>query len=226
MKTFYWLLANSLIAGVTNSFVWFVVTFWLYLETKSVLATSYLAGLYLVATACSSILFGSMVDHHKKKTALIISSIATLIFFIAGLVFYLVTPEESFSYVHSLQLWILVFLLMGGVIAGNIRNITLPTTVTILVSEKDRDKANGLSGSMMGIAFSITSFASGLVLGFWGIQSALIIAVIMTAVALVHVYTISIPEKDIVHIEGQPKLDIRGTIKTIQGVPGLFALIF
>ena len=226
MKTFYWLLANSLIAGVTNSFVWFVVTFWLYLETKSVLATSYLAGIYLVATACSSIWFGSMVDHHKKKTALIISSIATLIFFIAGLIFYLATPEEYFLQVQSIQLWILVLLLMGGVIAGNIRNITLPTTVTILVSEEDRDKANGLSGSMMGIAFSITSFASGLVLGFWGIQSALIIAVIMTAVALVHVYTISIPEKDIVHIEGQPRLDIRGTIKTIQGVPGLFALIF
>lgn len=155
-----------------------------------------------------------------------ISSIITCICFTAGLMFYLSNPESVFTEVNSVQLWILVLLLMGGVVAGNIRNIAIPTTVTILVPEKDRDKANGLSGSMMGISFSITSFASGLVLGFWGIHVALIVAVVCTIIALLHLFTLVIPEKEIVHIEGQAQLDIKGTIKVIQGVPGLFALIF
>lgn len=226
MKKFYWLLANSLIAGVTTNFVWFAVTFWLYLETKSVLATSYLAGLYLVATALSSIWFGSIVDHHKKKQAMMLSSILTLIFFIAGLIFYFITPQSAFTHVDSIPLWTLILLLMTGVVFGNIRNIALPTTVTILVPEDKRDRANGLSGSMMGISFSITSFASGLVLGYGSMGLALIIAVGCTALALLHLLTISIPEKEIVHIEGQSKIDIKGTMIAIQGVPGLFALIF
>lgn len=93
MKTFYQLLGNSLIAGVTNNFVWFALTFWIYLETKSVIATSYLAGTYLVATVFSSFWFGSIVDHHKKKSAMLTSSVVTLACFICGLLFYLITPK-------------------------------------------------------------------------------------------------------------------------------------
>ncbi len=225
MKTFYQLLGNSLIAGITNNFVWFALTFWLYLETKSVIATSYLAGVYLVATAVSGFWFGSIVDHNKKKTAMLMSSVITLVFFIAGLIFYTLTPKELFQQVDSIQLWILVLFLMGGVVVGNIRNIAVPTTVTILVPEDKRDKANGLVGSMMGISFSITSFASGLVLGYWGMGAALFLAVGFTILAIIHLFLLPITENKIVHIDQQPKIDISGTFKVIKGIPGLFALI-
>ncbi len=226
MKTFYLVLANSLIASVTNNFVWFCLTFWLYLETKSVLATSYLAGTYLVAGALSGLWFGSIVDHNKKKISMVISSVVTLVFFSSALIFYLYTPESAFTHVGSISLWILVVLLMTGVVFGNIRNIALPTTVTFLVPEGQRDKANGLSGSMIGVSFSITSFASGLILGFSSMGTALVIAVVCTILALLHLLSVMIPEKDIVHIEGQSRLDIKGTIAAIKGVPGLFMLIF
>lgn len=226
MKTFYKLLVNSLIAGVTNNFVWFALTFWIYLETKSVLATSYIAGIYLVATALSGFWFGSIVDHHRKKNVMLLSSVISFILFTVGLLFFTATPPEIFTDIHNFQLWILVLFLMGGVISGNIRNIALPTTVTILVEEDRRDRANGLSGSMMGVAFSITSFASGLVLGYWGMRTALVIAVIFTSIALLHLWTILIPEKRIVHLENQPKVDIKGTYVVIQKIPGLLALIF
>lgn len=225
VKTFYQLLGNSLIAGITNNFVWFALTFWLYLETKSVIATSYLAGVYLVATAVSGFWFGSIVDHNKKKTAMLMSSVITLVFFIAGLIFYTLTPKELFQQVDSIQLWILVLFLMGGVVVGNIRNIAVPTTVTILVPEDKRDKANGLVGSMMGISFSITSFASGLVLGYWGMGAALFLAVGFTILAIIHLFLLPITENKIVHIDQQPKIDISGTFKVIKGIPGLFALI-
>ncbi len=225
MKTFYLLLVNSVIAGVTTSFVWFALTFWIYLETQSVLATSYLAGIYLVFTAISGFWFGSIVDHNKKKTAMALSSGTTLILFTLGLVFYLLTPESAFQTVGSWQLWSLVLLLMSGVTVANIRTIALPTTVTILVEEDKRDKANGLSGGMMGIVFSITSFASGFVLAYGGMRTVLFAAVVFTLVALLHLLFISIPEKKIIHIDKQPKIDIKGTFKTIRQIPGLLALL-
>ena len=40
MRTFNLLVANTLVASVTNNFVWFALTFWVYLETRSVLATA------------------------------------------------------------------------------------------------------------------------------------------------------------------------------------------
>ena len=39
-RTFYQLLGNNLVANVTNFTVWFAITFWVFLETKSVFATS------------------------------------------------------------------------------------------------------------------------------------------------------------------------------------------
>lgn len=227
MKIFYQLLGNSLIAGVTTNFVWFALTFWIYLETKSVLATSYLAGIYLVAAALSSFWFGSIVDHNKKKYAMMLSSIISLILFSIGFVIYIFTPETSFQTVESIPLWTLVLVLMGGVVVANIRNIALPTTVTILVEEDKRDRANGLSGSMMGVAFGITSVASGLILSRGGMITVLLVAIVCMIVTIVHLFLISIPEKKIVHLEGQqPKIDIKGTYKVILGIPGLLALIF
>ena len=40
MKHFIQVLVNTLIANVTTSFLWFALTFWAYLETRSVLATA------------------------------------------------------------------------------------------------------------------------------------------------------------------------------------------
>jgi len=47
MKNFLQVLVNTLIANVTTSFLWFALTFWAYLETKSVLATALIGGIYM-----------------------------------------------------------------------------------------------------------------------------------------------------------------------------------
>jgi MFS transporter, DHA3 family, multidrug efflux protein len=227
MRTFYQILANALVASVTNNFVWFALTFWAYLETQSVLATSFVGGSYLAATALSGIWFGSLVDHNKKKIAMLISSIATLILFSLGLLLYTMTPLEVFKSIDNVTLWIFILVLLAGVIAGNVRNIALPTLVTLLVSEDVRDRANGLSGSMMGVSFSITAVTSGLVLGYYGMLAVLILAIVFTLLSIVHLIFISIPEKEITYsTEQSKKLDLKGTIAAVGAVPGLFALIF
>ena len=229
MKIFYQILINNLIAGVTNNFVWFALIYWVYLETRSVFATSVVSGFYILFTAISGFWFGSIVDHRKKKTAMAISSFATLVLFLLSLILILITPEVRFISIENYELWMLILLILGGSIVGNIRNIALPTIVSILVDEAKREKANGLSGSMMGISFTITSVASGLGLAYLGMYGVLIIGVLCTVLAIVHLYTLKIPEKSIIHLDHENSgkgVDIQGTIKIINTIPGLFALLF
>jgi MFS transporter, DHA3 family, multidrug efflux protein len=229
LKIFYNLLVNTLFVSLINFTVWFAITFFVYLETKSVFATAIIAGLYLVCTALSGFWLGSLVDHHKKKTMMLVSSIGTFIAFAAALALYMLAPEDAFKDPASVWLWALVGLCILGVIVGNIRTIALPTVVTILIPEDKRDKANGLVGTASGVSFLVTSVISGIMVGWTGMLSVLIMAVVVLALALVHLWFIAIPEKGIVHVgddnEGSKKIDIRGTLKVIVAVPGLFALI-
>ncbi len=67
MKTFYAIVANSLAAFLANTFVWFAVTFWVYLQTKSVVATSVMAGIYLGTVAISRFFWDRWLIVIKRK---------------------------------------------------------------------------------------------------------------------------------------------------------------
>lgn len=227
MKTFYQILGNTLLANVTNMTVWFALIFFIYLETRSVTATSIVSGIYLVAVAISGFWFGSLVDHYKKKYVMILSGFVSLIIYSIGFVIYLTVPAETWKNPASLTLWIFVPLLLLGVIAGNIRGIALPTLVTILIPEDSRDKANGLVGTTTGIIFLITSAISGFLVGHSGMYLVLILAMVVMTVSIAHLSTMKIPENEIVHLDGKPaRLDIRGTFVVVAAIPGLLALIF
>ncbi|UFH53733.1 MFS transporter [Spirosoma sp. KNUC1025] len=227
MKTFYLILANSLTAFLTNNFVWFAVTFWVYLETKSVVATSVMAGVYSGTVALSGFFLGSLVDRYKKKTAMALSGVLSLILYVVSFIIYVATPPKIFSDPSSPILWVFIVLSLFGAIAGNIRSIALSTLVTILIPEEGRDKANGLVGTTNGVGFLVASIFSGLIIGFLGIFWMLISAIALTLLTLIHLWTLDIPEKGIAHGEEHTKrIDIRGTIQALSAMPGLFALIF
>lgn len=226
-KTFYAILVNSLVASLTNTFVWFAVTFWVYLQTQSVLATSVMAGIYLTTVAISGFFLGSLVDRYKKKTVMMLSSLCSLVLYLIAHLIFVSTPPSAFTDVSSLTLWGFIILTLVGAIAGNIRTIALPTLVTLLIPEAERDKANGLVGTANGVSFLVASIFSGLAIGFLGVYWMLIFAIGLTILAILHLGTISIPEKRIIHTETQTNhIDIRGTIRVIHLIPGLFALIF
>ena len=67
MRTFHLLVANTLVASVTNNFLWFALTFWVYLETRSVLATAIIGGGYMLLVAVSAMFFGTFVDRHLRR---------------------------------------------------------------------------------------------------------------------------------------------------------------
>ncbi len=226
MKAFYFLLANTVAATVTNMTVWFALIFFTYLQTQSVFVTSMSSGIYLTIVALSGFWLGSIVDHNKKKTVMLVSSLFSLAIYVVGLLVFLVTPFETFSNPASVELWILVFLLLLGVIAGNLRSIALPTLVTIMVPEEGRDRANGLTGTATGVAFLVVSVISGLLIGYGGMDIVLYAAIGMTVLTIIHLLMVRIPEKEIVHTEeNQKKIDLKGTVKAIRVVPGLLALI-
>jgi MFS transporter, DHA3 family, multidrug efflux protein len=185
-KIFYAVLANSLIAALTNTFVWFAVTFWVYLQTQSVLATSVMAGVYLITVASSGFFLGSLVDRYRKKIAMMLSSVCSLFLYLLAYVLFISTPIAAFTNPTSMQLWVFVLLALLGTIAGNIRTIALPPLVTILISEAKRDQANGLVGTTNGVSFLAASIFSGLAIGFLGISWMLVFAIALTALTMLH----------------------------------------
>ena len=231
MTTFHKVLANNLVANVTNYTVWFALTFWVFLETRSVFATGMIAGLYLVLTAGLAFWFGSLVDHHRKKTVMLASSLTSLTLYAAAFAVHQAAPEGALAEVAGPWLWVLVGTAMAGVIAGNIRSIALPTLVTALVAEDRRDRANGLVGMVSGIGFLTTSMISGLLVAWAGMTGALVFALTLSATVFLHLRFVTVDEPDPEALRvaagqaGPGRVDIRGTIGVVGAVPGLFALI-
>lgn len=229
-KPFHQILANNLVANITNFTVWFALTFWIFIETRSVFATGMVAGVYLVFTAAFGIWLGSIVDHNAKKLVMMGSSVVSAAFYTASLAMVFLEPEGAFTDPYGWYLWAFVFLIMLGVIAGNIRSIALPTLVTILIPEDERDKANGLVGMVTGIGFLTTSVISGFLVAWGGMLATLVLALVLTLVAFAHLLFVHIDEGRPEPVEGEetePKrVDLKGTIAVVAAVPGLFALIF
>lgn len=227
MKTFYAILGNSLAASLSNTFVWFAVTFWVYLQTKSVIATSVMAGVYLGTIAISGFFLGSLVDRFKKKKVMLLSSSISLLLYVLAALIYTTTPVHFFSDASNVMLWIFILLALMGALAGNLRGIALSTLVTILIPEDERDRANGLAGTANGVSFLAASIFSGLGVGLLGMFWVLVLAIGLMTLVIAHLWTITIPETRVVHAEAHTdSIDIRGTIRVIRLVPGLFGLIF
>lgn len=228
MKQFYNVLLNTLIANVTTSYLWFALTFWVYLETKSVLATGIIGGMYMLLVALCSIWFGTVVDRHKKRSVMLFAAGFTLIAFLVASALYVLLPQESLLVISSPWLWLFAGIILIGAVVENMRNIALSTVVTLLVEKEKRANANGLVGTVQGIGFIVTSVFSGLSIGLLGMGWTLAIACFLTAVAFIHILFVRIPEKGIAH---DPELknkqvDIKGSIKAIHLIPGLFGLLF
>jgi len=192
-RVFLHLLVNVLFVSVINFTVWFAITFWVYLETRSVFATGVISWIYLVFTALSGIWFGGLVDHHRKRTVMLGSSAASLVAYGAALAVYVLADPATFRDPASPVLWVLVLLLMVGVIVGNLRAIALSTLVTLLVPAEGRDRANGQVGTVNGASFLVTSVISGLLVGLSGMFHALLVGVVATAVVIGHLALVRIP---------------------------------
>jgi MFS transporter, DHA3 family, multidrug efflux protein len=225
LRAFRAVLANTLVANVTSSYLWFALTFWAYLETRSVMATAIIGGGFMLFTAVFGTFFGTLVDHHRKKHVMVASSTVTLVTYALAGGIWLALGEDRLADWGSAWFWLFAAVILVGGVVESLRNIALSTTVTLLVPEDGRDKANGLVGTVQGIAFMITSVFSGLSVGLLGMGWTLAIAIALTGASLVHLLPVTIPELDPEPEEGVSRFDVRGAVAAIRSVPGLVALI-
>jgi MFS transporter, DHA3 family, multidrug efflux protein len=226
MRMFMQVLVNTAAANVTTSFLWFALTFWVYIETQSVLATGIIGGAYMLLIAAFAMVFGTVVDRHRKHLVMLFAGMVTLVSFgIAGTL-YMLFPESVLLDLGGPMFWIFSGIVLFGAVIENMRNIALSTTVTLLVPEDKHANANGMVGTVQGLAFLVTSVFSGLSIGFLGMGWTLLIAIAFSGAALVHLMFIRIPE-DKPEREGEraPLLDLRGSITAVRAATGLFALI-
>ncbi|MGN6219549.1 MAG: MFS transporter [Microbacterium sp.] len=227
VRAFHQVLVNTAVANVTSSYLWFALTFWVYLETQSVLATAIIGGSYMLLVAVFGVVFGVLVDRMKKKAVMMLSSIVTTVAYLLAGAMFLAFPESALLDWTGPWFWLFAGVILIGGVVENLRNIALSTTVTLLVPAGQRDRANGLVGAVQGIAFMVTSVFSGLSVGILGMGWTVAIAIAATGIALVHLLFVPIPERGIAHVEGgAPKgFGFRGVIPAVLAVPGLLALV-
>lgn len=226
MRTFLHVLVNTAVANVTTSFLWFALTFWVYLETESVLATGVIGGAYMLLVALFSMLFGTLVDRFRKRAVMLWATVGTFVMFCASGAIYLAMPEPDLLDLRAPWFWLFAVVMLVGAVVEQLRNIALSTTVTLLVPGPRRANANGLVGTVQGLAFIVTSALSGLSVGFLGMGQTILIAVSFVGLSLVHLLFLRVPEPVVVHAEGGPGLvDIRGGWRAVRASPGLVALV-
>jgi DHA3 family multidrug efflux protein-like MFS transporter len=225
-RSFYGVLVNTLIANVTTSFLWFALTFWVYLETRSVLATAIIGGAFMLMVAVAGVPFGTWVDRWRKKRVMVVATTVTAVAYAAAFVFFLLVPTSELLVIGSPAFWCFVLLILCGAIVESARGIALSTCVTLLVPEEKRANMNGLVGMVSGLGFAITSVFSGLAVGQLGMMWTMAIAVVLTVVSLLHLLTVSIPEPEVLHTDDVPKaVDFAGAYRAVIAVPGLSGLV-
>ena len=227
-RAFRQLLVNTLMTGVTSSFLWFALTFWVYLETRSVVATGVIGGAFMLSSAALGPIFGTYVDRHRKTTALFVTTAMSAVLFLLAIVIYTTVRPADLLRLTSPWFWLLVAVTLLGSVAGQMRGIVLSTCVTLLVPDEQRDRANGMVGTITGTAFAITSVFSGIAIGGFGMGWSYIAAMTLTLLALVHLVRIRIPEGEPEPAEAgasTSKVDIRAAVEAINQVPGLRLLI-
>jgi MFS transporter, DHA3 family, multidrug efflux protein len=229
MNVFRRLLVNTLVTGVTSSFLWFALTFWVYLETRSVVATGVIGGAFSISSAVIGPFFGTFADRHRKHEAMVLSTVVSIVCFAVATAVFVSVPAGELLGLRRPWFWVLVGATLLGSVAGQMRGIVLSTCVTLLVPEEARDRANGMVGTITGVSFAITSVFSGLVIGRYGMGWAYYGSLALTVGALVHLRSIAMEEPapaGVAEGGGGKHVDLRGALEAIRAVPGLRMLIF
>ncbi|MCF3140641.1 MFS transporter [Paenarthrobacter sp. AR 02] len=225
-RTFTGILVNTALANITTSYLWFALTFWVYLETRNVIATGVIGGAYMLLIALSSISFGTFVDRYRKLAVMRFAGAFTMVMFVLSGLMFLVTPEPALLDLAQPWFWIFTVIILVGAVVENLRNIALSTTVTILIEPDRRANANGLVGMVQGLMFIVTSVLSGLSVGLLGMGWTVVVAIVMTVLAFAHLLSLRLPEEvRAAASDAQGGFDLRGSWAAVMAISGLFALI-
>ncbi|MGI6877207.1 MFS transporter [Microbacterium sp. gxy059] len=227
MRTFVAVLANTAVANVSTSYLWFALTFWIYAETRNVLATAVIGAAYMLFVSLFSMMFGTLVDRFRKKPVMAIATLIAIAVFLADAGLFFAVGERGVVDLSLPWFWIFAVVMLAGAVVEQLRSIALSTTVTLLVPDEKHANANGLVGSVQGVSMLVTSVFSGLSVGFLGMGWTLVIGISAIILSLLHLLTLSMPEPRVVQAEGASPgwVDIRGGWRAVRAADGLLFLV-
>src|SRR5687768_5918988 len=125
--TFPRLLANTLVTGVSSTFLWFALTFWVFLETDSVIATGMIGGGFALASAMLAPVVGTYVDRHRKRTAMLATTAVAAVGFAAATTVFFTVDGDDLPRLDGPWFWMLIAATLVGSVAGQLRGIALST---------------------------------------------------------------------------------------------------
>lgn len=228
-RLFVQVLINTALANVTTSFLWFGLTFWIYAETRNVIATGVIGAAYMVFVSLFSMMFGTLVDRFRKKAVMVGATGAALAVFLLDSVLFMIVGERAIGDLSRPWFWIFAVIMLAGAVVEQLRSIALSTTVTLLVPEDRHANANGMVGAVQGLAMLVTSVFSGLSVGFLGMGWTLVIGISVLALTLLHLISLSIPERAAdpaePHDAAGKLVDLRGGWLAVKATSGLLALV-
>ncbi|NKX52695.1 MFS transporter, partial [Arthrobacter deserti] len=170
--------------------------------------------------------FGTFVDRYRKLAVMRFAAGSTLVMFVLSGIMSLLTPADRLLDLAQPWFWIFSLVILAGAVVENMRNIALSTTVTILIEPDRRANANGLVGMVQGLMFIVTSVLSGLSVGLLGMGWTIVVAMVLTALAFVHLLMLRMPEEvRAAATDARGGFDLRGSLAAVLAVSGLFALI-
>jgi len=227
MRTFAALLANTAVANISTMFMWFGLTFWIYLETRNVLSTALIGAALMIFIALSSMFFGTLIDRFRKKPVMVWGTGIALAVFIADALFFFAMGEDAISDLSRPWFWIFAVVMLAGAVVEQLRGIAMSTAVTLLVPEEKHANANGAVGAVDGVSMLVTSVFSGLAVGYLGMGWTLVIGVTAVALAFGHLLTLRIDEPEVVGSGEAPTgwVDIRGGWLAVRAAEGLLFLV-
>jgi len=225
-RTFLHVLVNTAVANVTTSFLWFALTFWIYVETRNVIATGVIGASYMLFVSAFGMFFGTLVDRFRKKAVMVWATLVALAVFVLDALFFFAVGEDGIKDLGLPWFWIFAVVMLAGSVVEQLRGIALSTTVTLLVPEDRHANANGMVGTVQGVAMLVTSVFSGLSVGFLGMGWTLLIGIGALALTLLHLVPLRIPEERAAEAEPMTAwVDVRGGWLAVRAVSGLLALV-
>ena len=180
MRVFLQVLVNTAVANVTTSYLWFALTFWVYIETRSVLATGIIGGAYMLLVAIFSMLFGTIVDRHRKHLVMMFAGVVTLVVVRHRRHALPAVPRIGAARPRRPDV---LDLLRHHPVRRRHREHAQHRALDdrhAAGAGRQHANANGMVGTVQGLAFLVTSVFSGLSIGLLGMGWTLLIAIVLS----------------------------------------------
>jgi len=218
-KKFFYFLLGQQFSLLGSSLVFFVISWWITIETNNPLFLSFSAVLYFIPQILIAPIAGVLVDRLNRKFIIIlIDSVQALVTLGLALLFFF----------NITNVWIV---LIVNTIRSVLQAFHTPTYNAIVPSmvPKDRlNRINGLNSLFSSFIFLVGPIIGGILITYFPITQIFMIDVLTFLIALVPLLLISIPSVREPHEEREKSSffkEFKVGLITIRAVPGLMSLI-